>query len=57
MEKIRSYNLLELLNDKVLNQKTPILGICLGMQLFCEESEEGDAKGLGWISAKVLSLI
>lgn len=54
MEKIHSYNLFELLNDKVLNQKTPILGICLGMQLFCDESEEGDSKGLGWINAKVL---
>ena len=54
MEKIYSYNLIDSLNEKVLKQKTPILGICLGMQLFCDESEEGDLKGLGWINAKVV---
>tara|TARA_Y100001980_G_C14545964_1_gene325784 strand:+ start:848 stop:1462 length:615 start_codon:yes stop_codon:yes gene_type:complete len=54
MEKIYSYNLIDSLNEKVLKQKTPILGICLGMHLFCDESEEGDLKGLGWINAKVV---
>lgn len=41
------------LNRKVLEEHTPILGICLGMQLFLEYSEEGDCKGLGWIPGKV----
>jgi len=31
----------------------PILGICLGAQLFCEQSEEGDGRGLGWVKASV----
>ena len=43
-----------LLKDKVLVNKTPILGICLGMQLFFESSEEGDIKGLGWLKGKVV---
>jgi glutamine amidotransferase len=34
----------------------PILGICLGMQLLCECSEEGNQKGLGFVPAKVLHL-
>ena len=31
----------------------PILGICLGAQLFCEHSEEGEGRGLGWVEATV----
>jgi glutamine amidotransferase len=34
--------------------KQPVLGICLGMQLMCDSSEEGDTKGLGIFDAKVL---
>lgn len=41
------------LNQKVLDEKTPILGICLGMQLFLEYSEEGNSEGLGWIPGRV----
>lgn len=41
--------------DKVIKQLTqPVLGICLGMQLMCESSEEGDTKGLGIFDVKVL---
>ncbi len=41
--------------DKVIRELTqPVLGICLGMQLMCESSEEGDTKGLGIFDAKVL---
>ena len=35
------------------NLKQAVLGICLGMQLMCEESEEGDTKGLGIFKGKV----
>lgn len=41
--------------DKVIRELTkPVLGICLGMQLMCESSEEGETKGLGIFDAKVL---
>ena len=41
--------------DKLIQELTqPVLGICLGMQLMCESSEEGDTKGLGIFDVKVL---
>lgn len=46
-------NLLDLLSYKVCEEKIPILGICLGMQLFTNSSEEGSEKGLGWIPGVV----
>ena len=49
MKNIRQYGLLEVLNRKVLQDKVPVLGICLGMQLLTRHSEEGDVDGLGWI--------
>lgn len=42
------------LNKKVIQDKIPILGICLGMQLFTKFSEEGEVEGLGWIEAKTV---
>ena len=42
-------NLIAILNKKVLVDKTPILGICLGMQLMTSFSEEGNVHGLDWI--------
>lgn len=51
MNKISSAGILDILNSKVMEEKTPILGICLGMQLFCHASEEGHCRGLGWIDA------
>jgi glutamine amidotransferase len=41
----------EILNHKAVNLKTPILGICLGMQLMTNTSEEGTQMGFGWIDA------
>lgn len=41
--------------DKIIPQlKQPVLGICLGMQLMCQHSEEGDTRGLGIFDAQVL---
>lgn len=54
MENIRSKGLEELLNEKVIKQGVPVLGICLGMQLMARHSEEGDARGLGWFEADVV---
>jgi len=52
MDNLKKYGLLSLLNRKVLAEKTPILGICLGLQLFTRQSEEVDVGGLGWINAE-----
>jgi len=43
MENLKQFKLDELIVDL----KQPVLGICLGMQLMCKHSEEGNAKGLG----------
>ncbi|MGQ4005364.1 imidazole glycerol phosphate synthase subunit HisH [Francisellaceae bacterium CB300] len=42
------------LEKEVLENKKPILGICLGMQLLTNSSEEGKEKGLGWINAETI---
>lgn len=52
MNNLRESNLIDILNEKVLVQKTPVIGICLGMQLFTNYSEEGNCDGLGWINAE-----
>ncbi len=49
MTALRKGNLESALNEKVLERRTPILGICLGMQLLFEGSEEGVEPGLGWV--------
>jgi imidazole glycerol-phosphate synthase subunit HisH len=41
--------LIDLLTKKVIEERTPILGICVGMQLLLENSQEGKLPGLGWI--------
>lgn len=51
---LTKFDLIEVLTKKVIFQKTPILGICLGMQLFSKESEEGTLSGLSWINAKTI---
>lgn len=43
----------DLLERKVLVDKVPILGICVGMQILGDSSEEGREKGLGWIPGEV----
>lgn len=53
MSSLNSRGWADALREAVVHRRKPILGICLGMQLMCEESEEGTATGLGWISAKV----
>ncbi|MCO6501341.1 MAG: imidazole glycerol phosphate synthase subunit HisH, partial [Vicingus serpentipes] len=53
IENLQRLDIIKTLNEEVLEKKKPILGICLGMQLFASASEEGDAKGLGWIDATV----
>lgn len=44
--------IIEVLENKVLNGHTPFLGICVGMQLLFESSEEGNLRGLNWLPGK-----
>jgi glutamine amidotransferase len=53
MKNLNDLNLVDALNQKVLFEKTPVLGICLGMQLMCKSSEEGNCDGLNWVDAEV----
>jgi glutamine amidotransferase len=53
MENLKKLNVIQSLNEKVLEKKTPVLGICLGMQLMALSSEEGKSNGLGWFDATV----
>ena len=53
MDNINKLGIKEILSYKVLEEKKPILGICLGMQLMCSFSEEGGVKGLSYIESLV----
>jgi glutamine amidotransferase len=53
MAYLHETGLIEALNKAVLEKKVPVLGICLGMQLMCTYSQEGDRNGLGWFDARV----
>jgi glutamine amidotransferase len=54
MQHLNDSGLREVLHERVTRDKVPILGICLGMQLLFERSEEGELPGLGWISGEVI---
>jgi glutamine amidotransferase len=51
MQSLVATGLIPLLERKVLREEVPILGICLGLQLFGTGSDEGTSSGLGWIDA------
>src|ERR1700758_287224 len=49
MENLISSGIKPVLDKKALQDKVPVMGICLGMQLLTKHSEEGNVDGLGWI--------
>ena len=51
MQNFYNLGIISALERQVMRNKIPVLGICLGMQLFTRNSEEGDCKGFGWIDA------
>ena len=53
MQGLRATGLIPLLNEKVLVEKTPLLGICVGAQMLGHGSEEGREAGLGWMNIHV----
>lgn len=54
MTNLEKMGMIPVLNRRVLEDRIPVLGICLGMQLLSESSEEGRMPGLGWISGKTV---
>lgn len=56
MINLQQRGLIDALQDLVLRRKVPVLGICLGMQLFAKRSDEGQLLGLGWIDGSVRKL-
>jgi len=46
-------DLVDALHERVLSDRVPFLGICIGLQILFEHSEEGDVDGLGWIPGVV----
>jgi glutamine amidotransferase len=51
MAALRGSGLLPTIEARVLQDKTPLLGVCVGMQMLGRGSAEGSAAGLGWIAA------
>ncbi len=57
MQRLRRLGLIETLSRLVLEQRRPILGICLGLQLFAKDSSEfGTHEGLRWVDASVVKM-
>ena len=54
VKKLKESGIWDILNRKVLIDKVPVLGICLGMQLMAKSSEEGNVEGFGWFDANVV---
>lgn len=52
MRELRARGFIPALEER-LHAGVPVLGICLGMQLLCRRSEEGELPGLGWMAADV----
>ena len=52
MRRLNESGLKEVLNELVLERRKPTIGLCLGMQLLTEGSEEGNLPGLGWVAGE-----
>jgi glutamine amidotransferase len=53
MTHLNRSGLRQALTQKVIGQRRPLLGICVGMQMLARRSDEGVLDGLGWIDAEV----
>jgi glutamine amidotransferase len=56
MELLEEKNFISELNHLVIQKKIPIMGICVGMQVLFDKSEEGSRSGFGWIKGDVVKL-
>ena len=53
MELLEASGMRGTLTDLVIDRKTPVIGICVGMQILAEGSDEGSRPGLGWVPGRV----
>ena len=53
MERLNNSGMRDVLDRRVLEDKIPVIGICVGMQMLAKSSDEGSESGLGWIDAQV----
>lgn len=53
MQKLNTSGLRDVLDKRVMQDNIPVMGICVGMQMMAENSEEGREAGLGWIPGTV----
>jgi imidazole glycerol-phosphate synthase subunit HisH len=53
LDSLRESDLLDALTQRVQYNRVPFLGICIGLQVLFEHSEEGDTPCLGWLSGQV----
>ena len=53
ISKLNDSGLRDSLDDLVINKKMPVLGVCVGLQIMANSSEEGALQGLSWIDAEV----
>lgn len=53
IDSLKEINLIDILKDMVINKGIPFLGICIGLQILFEHSEEGDTECLGWLPGVV----
>ncbi len=56
MDMLESTGFLSALNQSVLEDCVPVLGVCVGMQVLGKSSEEGERPGLGWIDGVVVKV-
>lgn len=54
MECLNKSGMRQRLDELVIKEKVPVIGICVGMQMMAIKSEEGNAEGLKWINADVV---
>ncbi|MBM9577294.1 imidazole glycerol phosphate synthase subunit HisH [Leptospira sp. 201903070] len=53
IDKLTESGILNVLSHLILDKKMPVLGVCVGMQILADKSEEGEKPGLGWIKGRV----
>lgn len=53
IERLAASGMIDCLNELVLSERRPVLGVCVGMQIMARRSDEGERPGLGWIDEEV----